>query len=454
MIRIGCIFNAIAAGGFMSLEYVNSVQIFHNSKFSVQFSWALDFVQELFKGLLLDWFGSVVGLLISSFLSYLVGYQGPFAFCEKVMKQRKKSMVMNKEMVIGFQANDFYQIQNDDFEIMRNNQIVEIELSDKNGKKQKEETVFKLRSKIERVDTENDLDDKSINVDIVKDIEDSPRAESLMNNSGLIIDDQNDKLETSIPKDRVHYLHILQSPRGLMACLDIILCCQMFTFCDTSLPYYLEEEFGFNPSIVCLVFVAQSIAFVITCLFASKLTKRFNLMLCIIIAQVIQGVSAQLIGPNQMIQLPKLYWLTILGLLINGGASSMTIIPPYKQLEIALFEFKGKNFDHEAIKDTVSGGFNALYDLGATTGPVFGYYVTALTDFTFTSNLQGYLLFFVSLIQLLFFYIPEKLEENRNKVIKIKPTTIASEQNLREQDIKRLQQRMKDQIDRQINMTQ
>ncbi|CDW83202.1 mfs-type transporter slc18b1 [Stylonychia lemnae] len=232
------------------------------------------------------------------------------------------------------------------------------------------------------------------------------------------------KLANEIPsqnelKDQVHYLYFLRSPRGFFACLDILLCCQMYNFCDTSLPYYLEEEFRFNPSMISLVFVAQNIAFVITCFFAPKLTQKFNMILCIVMAQVIQGIAAQLIGPNQMIHLPKQVWITVLGLLINGGATSMTIITPYKQLELAILEQKGKNFDHEAVKDTVSGAFNALYDFGSTTGPIFGYYVTAATNFTFTSNLQGYMLFIVAFLQLLFFYIPEKLNERKNKVIQI-----------------------------------
>ncbi|CDW78498.1 mfs-type transporter slc18b1 [Stylonychia lemnae] len=323
-------------------------------------------------------------------------------------------MILNNQVLGGIQTTENFQKKIDDYETGRNND--QVEMISLKLKIQEFNTSGQLNGiELEEDDYDANLTKRSTKVDKIIELQVSEEVEAELNNSVVIIEEQNDQSSEIKPKDQVNYLHLLMSPRGFFACLDILLCCQMYNFCDTSLPYYLDKEFGYSPSMISLVFVAQNIAFVITCFIAPKLTKKFNLILCIVLAQVIQGIAAQLIGPNETLHLPKYVWITILGLLINGGATSMTIIPPYKQLELALFEYKGKNFDKEAVKDTVSGAFNALYDLGSTTGPIFGYYVTAATNFQLTSNLQGYMLFLTALLQLLFFYIPEKLMERKRR---------------------------------------
>ena len=68
-------------------------------------------------------------------------------------------------------------------------------------------------------------------------------------------------------------------------------------------------------------------------------------------------------------------------------ASPMTIIPPYKELELCLSAYKGKNFETEAIQDVDSGVFNTAYAMGGIVGPLFGYYTTYFTDFRRTSEI-------------------------------------------------------------------
>ncbi|CDW78829.1 major facilitator superfamily [Stylonychia lemnae] len=230
--------------------------------------------------------------------------------------------------------------------------------------------------------------------------------------------------------DELNYSHIFLTPRGFFAILDVVICCQMYNYCDTILPDFLQETYGYEPYIISLIYIAQNAAFVSTCFIAPKVARRISLVLCVILGQMVQAASCYLIGPSMFFNItPKIY-LTIIGFLISGFASPFTLVPPYKELELCLSYHKNKRFDPEAVQDIVSGVFNTAYAMGGIVGPLFGYYTTYFTNFRTTSDIQGLILLASSLIQFFLMYLPQRISEARlNNRLRDSSTLKQSNQN-------------------------
>ena len=103
-------------------------------------------------------------------------------------------------------------------------------------------------------------------------------------------------------------------------------------------------------------------------------------------------------------------------------ASPFTIVPPYKELENSLEKYttarerKGERplkFDPEEVQNIVSGLFNSAYAFGCIYGPLFGGYVTMLTEFRTTTDIQGLIMGTCATLQLLIVYVPMKVMEKR-----------------------------------------
>ncbi|CDW90373.1 major facilitator superfamily [Stylonychia lemnae] len=353
--------------------------------------------------------GGVLGFIISSFLSYVIGYQGPFIFsifqsflikfiprthnsseqltARELIAQKLKDLAFNQSMVLNrLKSLSFEQSYNKNELKLEDIEMDDFEIKKKSGENSEKSSSGSSSS--EKIDISPYIEDEEL--DQAFDIKIQAETQK---------------------KSEVSYFDIFKSKFGIFAAIDIVICCQIFTFTDTVMPYYLEENFKYSPSIVSLIFACQNFALMITCFLVPKLTKKYNLFLCIIIAQIVQGFGAQLIGPSEFLKIPNHISVMIIGLMINGMATNLSIIPPYKQLELCLLSQQGKNYDHEKVKDAVSGIFNALYDLGSTFGPIFGYFLTEATDFKMAANIHGYILIFVATMQLIIVYIPQKLEE-------------------------------------------
>lgn len=86
------------------------------------------------------------------------------------------------------------------------------------------------------------------------------------------------------------------------------------------------------------------------CFVAPRAAKRFNLVICVVIAQYLQCLASYLIGPSKFFGLPEKIWITMLGFVISGLASPFTIVPPYKELENSLAKYEGKkNFNPDTV---------------------------------------------------------------------------------------------------------
>jgi hypothetical protein len=95
----------------------------------------------------------------------------------------------------------------------------------------------------------------------------------------------------------------------------------------------------------------------------------------------------------------------MLGFGISGLMSPLTIVPPYKELELCLDAW-GKKFNPDDVQDVVSALFNAAYAVGGIVGPVFGSYMTSFTNFRTTADINAFIMIGLGTIQLILVYIP------------------------------------------------
>eukprot|EP00347_Sterkiella_histriomuscorum_P003180 403365284 len=401
-------------------------------------------------------FGSIVGLLVSAFLSYYIGYVGPFAFCGAlylfygifqsylinfVSKEQEEQLISEHQMLQSIKSRMKTPpgsiLQPHLHEQAHKNKLI---MSQLGGNMSPHQSLMMERNQRPRVFSNEVhqeqasrkasnsnlpvLENNSSQLLIMTTSQDIKLSQDLL----PISDQDNEKQKLQVPQeqqqvkivaqavtqkyDDVNYFHILSTGRGFFACIDIMLCCQMFNFCDTTLPDYLKDAYQFSPSLISLVYVAQNVAFVSTCFLAPILAKRYNLVLCVVIAQLVQSASSYLIGPSEFFHIPQYVWVTIAGFFISGLASPFTIVPPYKELENCLSVYEHKNFNPETIQDTVSGIFNTAYAMGGIVGPLFGYFITYATNFRTAADIQGLVMLAVAGIQFFFFYIPQLVKKN------------------------------------------
>ena len=206
----------------------------------------------------------------------------------------------------------------------------------------------------------------------------------------------------------------MSTAKGIFSFLDVMMCCHMFTFCDTTLTDWFKEAYDLRPEIVSMLYAVQSISFLTLCLVPPKLVTKMSAVLLIVLAQYEQAFAAFLIGPSEALRIPCKLWITMVGFTISGFGSPFTIIPAYKELENSLQVYEGKyNFNPEEVQDVVSGLFNSAYAMGGITGPLFGGMLTLATDFRVTADIQGLILLAIASLQLLIVYIPEKVKARR-----------------------------------------
>ncbi|CDW79900.1 major facilitator superfamily [Stylonychia lemnae] len=395
--------------------------------------------------------GSIVGLLISSFLSYSIGYIGPFSFTGALFLffgifQNKLINFVSKETqdkVIQENPHSKLSFTSQSARITPNiHGAVAI-----NKKRKQAQSFTKCHMSIDSMNvSKNDRNfshhnigqtstgyfDKSIiptyeanaNVIMVTSAEEFQKkiVESGSLNMDPRITDKDDEIrQTSVQfqaeektkYDELNYLHIFFTPRGFFATLDVLLCCQMYNFCDTTMPDYLQEIYDYDPYIISLIYISQNAAFVLTCFIAPKVARRMSLVLCVIVAQMVQAVSCYLIGPSMFFNItPKIY-ITIIGFAISGLAAPFTIVPPYKELELCLSYHKNKRFDPEAVQDIVSGVYNTAYAMGGIVGPLYGYYTTYFTNFRTTADIQGLIMVASLLLQFFLLYLPQRISSAR-----------------------------------------
>ena len=56
-----------------------------------------------------------------------------------------------------------------------------------------------------------------------------------------------------------------------------------------------------------------------------------------------------MIGPSDILGMPDIIWITVVGFAITGLASPFSIIPPYKEIENCLEIYEDKKFDPEKV---------------------------------------------------------------------------------------------------------
>jgi hypothetical protein len=176
--------------------------------------------------------------------------------------------------------------------------------------------------------------------------------------------------------------------RGFFAFLDVVMCCQMYNFCDTTLSDHFKDTYDLSTEVISILFSVQDIAFLATCFIAPICAKRFNLVLCVVVAQYFQCFASYLIGPSQFFDIPEYVWITMIGFTISGLGSPFTCVPPYKELENSLEAYGDtKKFNPDEVQDVVSGLFNSAYAMGGITGPLYGGYVQRALGFRYTADI-------------------------------------------------------------------
>ncbi|CDW88418.1 permeases of the major facilitator superfamily [Stylonychia lemnae] len=319
--------------------------------------------------------GGFVGLVFSSFLSYFLGYIGPFALCEgSLLRMEKKSLLEMNQATQNQQK-------------MYNSGLLDKQYT----------------SQIE-IEKSHILKHSILS---------GSQLKILSNNNSKIIKQQEQVY------DKLGYSNILFTMKGFYGCVAVALNLHTFYYHDTIIANYLMTTYDFQPWAVSLVQSCQPVGFLLTTHFASKIIPKFNPQIILILAQIFQAGAAFLVGPSLFFELPEKIYIMIIGLLLTGMASPFSLITPYSVLEQSLLSQRDKNFNPEEVQDIVSGIFNSCYAIGGITGPIYGGYVNDLTNFRTTSDIMAVILLFIGVTQLLLVYIPDrqrlKNKEKSNK---------------------------------------
>ena len=122
--------------------------------------------------------------------------------------------------------------------------------------------------------------------------------------------------------------------------------------------------------------------------FTPKIITKFrNPVVVVIFSQLIQAAAAFLVGPSKFFKMQDSIYYTIAGLFLTGVFSPLIIVPSYFILVDVLEKRADKHFNPDEINNIVSGIYNASYAIGGMTGPIFGDYVTQLTNYHTTNDL-------------------------------------------------------------------
>eukprot|EP00347_Sterkiella_histriomuscorum_P004819 403358969 len=416
MVRISLILQFLAAMSFIALNYIDNVPFFLVVGFlgrTIQGMGAGLLQTAAYSELLIQFphiqkqlvslmeFGAVcggfTGLIFSAFLSYFVGFVGPFAFCGCCFL----FFAIMQDCLIHFV--DSKQLPEEQ-KIIQTHLESKIKISGSVLQPQlKQDAVIKnsvLQTSALKLSQNNMLGDSNMGFS-------HDKKQTLIPNSLI----ENHQQQAPIQYDKINYFHILFTTRGIFACLDIAMNLQTFYYNDTIMADQLKEVYKLDVSIISLIYSIQSVGFMMTAHFAPKLVHRFSLVGVVIVAQLIQAAAAFLVGPSLMLHIPEYIAITIVGFFISGLASPFSIVSPYSELEYCLEAHKDKNFNPEEVQDIVSGVFNSSYALGGITGPLFGGYVNRATNFRTTSDIQALILIGIALLQLVIVYIPMKVKE-------------------------------------------
>ncbi|CDW73779.1 permeases of the major facilitator superfamily [Stylonychia lemnae] len=252
------------------------------------------------------------------------------------------------------------------------------------------------------------------------------------------IEEQSSDIFNEAPNyDLLTYSDILFNSKGFYGCVAVGLNLHTFYYNDTIIADHLMKTYQYEPWVVSLIQSVQPVGFLLTTHFASRIIKRFNPQLIVILAQGFQALAAFLVGPSQFFGIPEKIYIMTIGLLLTGIASPYNLITPFSILSQTVESKKNKNYNSEQVQDIISGLFNSFYAIGGISGPIFGGYVFQLTNFRTTSDIQALILIFIGLTQLLIVYLPEKLlingtKNNQEKIAEAKIENIQTEQGLQD----------------------
>ncbi|CDW77465.1 permeases of the major facilitator superfamily [Stylonychia lemnae] len=425
MVRIAMILQFIAALSFISLSYISSVRMFlivgftgraiqgtgaglyqtagthilSNQLLILAYSELLIQFPHIQRKLVSTMeigavMGGFVGLVISAFLSFTVGFVGPFSFCG--MTFLFFGLFQDKLIKFVDQISNNTTIQNSFDHADRqsiNSSLLE----------HQQQQAYKQLMKDNEIKYQS-LNDKDLEIRQLKDEE-----ISFGENYAIFKEKQNPVIVKKF--DKIYYSDVIFTKRGFFACLTIVINLQTFYYTDTILADHLKQRYGLSPSVISLVYAIQQVGFMTTAPITPNIVHKFSLVGVVICTQTLQGLAALLVGPSQFLGLHETISLTLIGFVISGLSSPFSIIPPYSELEYCLSAHKGKNFNPQEVQDIVSGVFNSAYALGSIGGPLFGGYVNEWTNFRTTNDIQCLVLLSAALMQFVFNYIPQRIQQ-------------------------------------------
>ncbi|CDW88200.1 major facilitator superfamily [Stylonychia lemnae] len=452
MLRVGLFLQFIAALLYISMSFIEQVAYFLFLGFFART------LQGIGAGLLQTAaFGGFIGLLISSFLSYAIGFIGPFALC--VFQDKLINFVNTpneKKQIIYFSSISEY--------LFRTIKIQPVEVFTKSTKISQQIGVYGLneifKSSEEKIqsnklginqrvikemksrqtsDIEQPIETKSTQEDeqeaqqinSIKDIESGPRAIDILNESF----EEKQVAEQQVQIfENVGYSHILFTKRGFFGCVAIALSVHTYTLNDTIIADHLMRVYSLEPWSIALIQSIQSVGFMIMTHFTPKFNKEYNLTLIVVISQLFMAGGALLIGPSQFLTLPDELYITCIGLLISGLSSPFNMITSFSIITTSIDSHIDKKFNPVQVKDLVSALFNSFYAIGGMTGPIFGGYISEHTNFRTVSDAMALFLILIASLQVFIIVVPEKLKK-RQLINKVAPINEQEKQGTNKENI-------------------
>ena len=186
-----------------------------------------------------------------------------------------------------------------------------------------------------------------------------------------------------------------------------------FGFIEPVLANYLQT-FGLSVIEIGLVFSLSTLSYTIFLIILGGITKKIKRKLLMVVGGIFYLISFLLIGPQEMIGLPKNIWIVCSGMALLGYASTLSILPIIPEF-MALCEEIYED-EKNAIGDISSGMFNSSCLVGALFGPIIGGYMTINLGFEDGCSIFALIMLIYIIIYCLFGGMFEEWIKKKNVV--------------------------------------
>eukprot|EP00731_Ephydatia_muelleri_P004572 Em0002g748a len=158
-------------------------------------------------------------------------------------------------------------------------------------------------------------------------------------------------------------------------------------FFTPTLSPFLMKQFNLSPLYIGLVFIADSITYMIASVIIGPLLSHFSTRLLIIVGLLTCGVGFFCIGPMELIATPQL-WIIIFSIAIIGFGGALVIMVSYADI-MTTAKSLNTSYNTESLSAITSGIMFSSFSFGELLGPIVGGALNEIFDFQTSSMVIG-----------------------------------------------------------------